>query len=60
MTRNNNVVESLKLVVGNKNVITNKWSQEPFITGWRYGKGEALAVARPGTLFEIWKIDEIW
>ena len=56
MTRNNNVVESLKLVVGNKNVITNKWSQEPFITGWRYGKGEALAVIKPGTLLEMWQV----
>ena len=44
MTRNSNVIESFKGLVGNKNVITNKWGKEPFITGWRYGKGEALAV----------------
>ena len=56
MTRNSNVIESFKGLVGNKNVITNKWSKEPFITGWRYGKGEALAVVKPGKLIEMWQV----
>ena len=56
MTRNSNVIESFKDLVGNKNVITNKWGKEPFITGWRYGKGEALAVVKPGTLLEMWQV----
>ena len=56
MTRNSNVIENFKDLVGNKNVITNKWGKEPFITGWRYGKGEALAVLKPGTLLEMWQV----
>ena len=56
MTRNSNVIESFKDLVGNKNVITNKWGKEPFITGWRYGKGEALAVVKPGKLLEMWQV----
>ena len=56
MTRNSNVIESFRGLVGNKNVITNKWGKEPFITGWRYGKGEALAVIKPGTLLEMWQV----
>ena len=56
MNRNNRVIESFKDVVGNKNVITNKWSKEPFINGWRYGKGDALAIVKPGTLLEMWQV----
>ena len=56
MTRNSNLIESFKGIIGNKNVITNKWGKEPFITGWRYGKGEALAVVKPGTLVEMWQV----
>ena len=56
MTRNSNVIESFKGLVGNKNVITNKWGKEPFITGWRYGKGEALAVVKPGTLDDLCQV----
>ncbi len=56
MIRSSNIIESFRLVVGNKNVITNKWNKEPFISGWRYGKGEALAVIKPGTLLEMWHV----
>tara|TARA_B100001093_G_C26807615_1_gene1006161 strand:- start:304 stop:1992 length:1689 start_codon:yes stop_codon:yes gene_type:complete len=55
MTRNY-LIESFRLIVGNKYVITNQWSKEPFTIGWRYGKGEAIAVVRPGTLLEMWNI----
>ena len=56
MTRNRNIIERFIEVVGNKNVITNKWGKEPFINGWRYGKGEALAVLKPGKLVEMWQL----
>ena len=61
---NNNIDKShlfqdLRAIIGEKNILTTKWSKLPYCKGWRYGKGEALAVARPGTLFEIWKIIQI-
>ena len=56
MTFNSNVIQSFKLVVGNKYVITSKWRTEPFTMGWRYGKGEAFAVIKPRTLLEMWNV----
>ncbi|MDB9995270.1 D-lactate dehydrogenase, partial [Flavobacteriaceae bacterium] len=44
------------LISGDKYVITSKWGKEPFSKGWRYGEGETLAVVKPGTLLEIWKV----
>ncbi|MDB4098177.1 D-lactate dehydrogenase [Flavobacteriaceae bacterium] len=49
------IVNELKLISGDKYVITSKWGKEPFSKGWRYGEGETLAVVKPGTLLEIWK-----
>ena len=51
--------QDLRAIIGKKNILTTKWSKLPYCKGWRYGKGEALAVARPGTLFEIWRIIQI-
>jgi len=50
------IVNELKLITGDKHVITSKWGKEPFSKGWRYGEGETLAVVKPGTLLEIWKV----
>ena len=50
------IVNELKLISGDKYVITSKWGKEPFSKGWRYGEGETLAVVKPGTLLEIWKV----
>ena len=50
------VINELKSIIGDKFVITNKWSKQPFMNGWRYGKGDALAVLKPKTLLELWKI----
>ena len=52
------LIEDLNDLIGEKNVLTTEWRQLPYSKGWRYGKGKALAVAKPGTLFEIWKIIE--
>ena len=51
--------QDLRAIIGKKNILTTKWSKLSYCKGWRYGKGEALAVARPGTLFEIWRIIQI-
>ncbi len=56
---NNKLVKDLKVIVGHKYIITDEWNKETFCKGWRYGEGKALAVAKPGTLLEIWKILKI-
>ena len=55
----NKILDSLRRVLGNKYLITADWKKQSFSKGWRYGEGEALAVAKPGTLVEIWKILQI-
>ena len=55
----NKILDSLRRILGNKYLITANWKKQSFSKGWRYGEGEALAVAKPGTLVEIWKILQI-
>ena len=52
-------LKDLSNIIGEKNIITTEWGKLPFSKGWRYGEGEALAVAKPGTLFEIWQIIQV-
>ena len=56
MKSKSKIVNELKLISGDKYVITSEWGKEPFNKGWRYGEGETLAVVKPGTLLEIWKV----
>ena len=56
---NGNLIKDLIKVVGKKFLITNKWNQQPYFKGWRYGKGDALAVILPATLLEMWDVLEI-
>ena len=53
------LIKDLGYIVGEKNLIITKWGKLPYSKGWRYGRGDALAVAKPGSLFEIWEILEI-
>ena len=46
-------IKDLKRISGDKYILTSEWSKERYSKGWRYGEGEALAVAKPGTLLEI-------
>ena len=50
------MIQELIDIIGSKYVITASWKKTPYSNGWRYGNGEALAVVRPGSLIEIWKI----
>ncbi len=59
MQKNDNLLLELRQVVGNNHIITNKWEKQAYAKGWRYGSGNALAVAKPGSLLEIWKVLEI-
>ena len=52
-------INDLKSIVGKKHIITDEWTKQSYSKGWRYGEGEALAVAKPGTLLEIWKVLQI-
>ena len=52
-------IQDLREITGNKYILTAKWKKERYCKGWRYGEGEAVGVARPGTLLEIWKILQI-
>ena len=53
------IVNGFKLITGEKHVITSKWAKEPFSNGWRYGGGDTLAVVKPGTLLELWKVLQV-
>jgi D-lactate dehydrogenase len=53
------LIHDLKALIGDNYIITAKWNKQQFSKGWRYGEGEALAVVKPGTLLEIWKILKI-
>ena len=56
---NVNLIKDLIKVIGKKFLITNKWNQQPYCKGWRYGHGDTLAVTLPGTLLEMWDLLEI-
>ena len=56
MSFESDFISDLKSVTGGKYILTAQWSKEHYCNGWRYGSGEALAVAKPATLLEIWKI----
>ena len=49
----------LEKIVNSKSVLKTKWSMESFVKGWRYGEGEAIAVVKPSTLLQIWKILQV-
>ena len=59
MRDNENLIKKLIAISGSNFVITSKWDKQSYSKGWRYGDGEALAVVKPGTLLEFWKILEI-
>jgi len=53
---NNSFIESLRTIVGNKHVLTAPLDTERYRSGYRTGYGEAIAVVRPGSLLEQWKV----
>ncbi|MEM1067106.1 MAG: FAD-binding protein, partial [Pseudomonadota bacterium] len=50
------LIETFQKIVGSRYVITNPRSMERFCKGFRSGGGTALAVVRPGTLLEQWRV----
>lgn len=53
------LIQDLKAITGDKYILTDASSKQPYSKGFRFGEGEALAVARPGTMLETWKILQI-
>ncbi|MBE3636721.1 D-lactate dehydrogenase [Mangrovicoccus algicola] len=50
------LLEALRRAVGRRHVLTGEKATERFRKGFRSGEGEALAVVRPGTLLEQWRV----
>ncbi|MDP5279819.1 D-lactate dehydrogenase [Sphingomonas sp. DG1-23] len=48
----------LRRIVGRARVLTDPAKTRPFRTGYRFGEGAALAVVRPRTLVEMWRVLE--
>jgi D-lactate dehydrogenase len=51
-------VAGLRRIVGKGRVLTDPAKTKPFRTGYRFGEGSALAVVRPRTLVEMWRVLE--
>ena len=50
------LIASMRDVVGQVYLLTDKAKKQPYTKGFRFGAGEALAATRPGTLVEIWRV----
>lgn len=50
------LVKNLQSAVGDEYVITGDRKTRSFRRGIRFGGGKVLAVARPGTLLEMWRV----
>ena len=50
------LLDELPAIVGRRCVLTSPQSTRRYRTGFRFGTGPALAVGRPGTLVEQWKV----
>jgi D-lactate dehydrogenase len=55
---NNEFLQSLRVIVGSNHVLTKPTATRRYRTGFRFGDGPALAVVRPGSLVEQWKVLE--
>ena len=56
--KNPQLLSELRSIVGRRHVLTGARATERFRRGFRSGEGEALAVVRPGTLLEQWRVLE--
>ncbi|WP_339107417.1 D-lactate dehydrogenase [Thioclava sp. GXIMD4216] len=50
------LISELQSIVGHRHVLTDPRATERFRQGYRSGEGEALAVVRPGSVLEQWKV----
>ena len=59
MAMNIEIIQSFTSIVGSNYVETSSWKIQPFIKGWRYGHGNAIAVIKPENLLELWNVLKI-
>ena len=59
MDKSKKIINELVKTIGSANVFTSNWKKKTYTKGWRYGDGEAMAVARPGNLIEFWNVLKI-
>ncbi|RYY27416.1 MAG: D-lactate dehydrogenase [Sphingomonadales bacterium] len=52
----NALIDALRAIVGRRHLLTTQSSTRAYRTGYRTAEGEALAVVRPGTLVEQWRV----
>ena len=57
--KHTNIINKLKKIIGDEDVLTSEWNKLPYSKGWRYGSGNALAVLKPSKLSDIWKILQV-
>ncbi|MDE1150737.1 MAG: D-lactate dehydrogenase [Azospirillaceae bacterium] len=50
------LISALQSIVGAAHVLTSPGSTQRYRTGFRFGGGPVLAVVRPGTLVEQWRV----
>ena len=50
------LLASLSTIVGAQHLLTESRSMRRYCIGFRFGRGKALAVVRPGSLVEQWKV----
>ncbi|EEA94855.1 D-lactate dehydrogenase [Pseudovibrio sp. JE062] len=55
---NAELIKQFESIVGSRHVLSDPKKTERFRKGFRSGEGEAIAVVRPGTLLEQWKVLE--
>lgn len=52
----NALIDRLRAIVGRRHVLTRPAAMHLYVTGFRSGSGAALAVVRPGSLVEQWRV----
>lgn len=55
---NAELIKQFESIVGSRHTLSDPKKTERFRKGFRSGEGEAIAVVRPGTLLEQWKVLE--
>ncbi|WP_312243007.1 D-lactate dehydrogenase [Pantoea sp.] len=59
MTTPQDIISQLKNVVGAKQLLTHQDDKAWYTKGFRVGRGDALAVALPQTLLQLWQIMQV-
>lgn len=53
------VIDALVGIVGAAHVLTSERATAPYVRGNRFGAGQVLAVLRPGSLVEMWRLLQV-